>query len=146
VVIKLLAGAVSAAFLFGGSTAAPRVGGCTVFPADNPWNVRVDSLPVAPNSDAIVATIGTGTGLHPDFGSGNWDGGPIGIPYPRNGQSARRPRRSPASDSCAAFMVAASPGSTRPTRSRAAISRPVLVFVLTGRLRPASRRRAPAAT
>ena len=33
------------------------------------------------NSDAIIATIGAGTGLHPDFGSGTWDGGPIGIPY-----------------------------------------------------------------
>jgi len=81
VLTKLLAGAASAAFLFGGSAAAPRVGGCNVFPADNPWNMRVDTLPVAANSDAIVATIGTGVGLHPDFGSGTWDGGPIGIPY-----------------------------------------------------------------
>ncbi|HWQ02517.1 MAG TPA: hypothetical protein VN449_10430 [Gaiellaceae bacterium] len=80
-VTKLLAGAVSAAFVLGGSAAAPTVGGCTVFPADNPWNMRVDSLPVAANSDAIVATIGTGIGLHPDFGSGKWQGGPIGIPY-----------------------------------------------------------------
>ena len=52
-----------------------------MFPADNPWNQRVDTLPVASNSDAIIATIGAGTGLHPDFGSGKWDGGPIGIPY-----------------------------------------------------------------
>jgi hypothetical protein len=81
VVTKLLAGAVSAAFILGGSSAVPRVGGCTVFPADNPWNMRVDTLPVAANSDAIIATIGTGVGLHPDFGSGTWDGGPIGIPY-----------------------------------------------------------------
>jgi hypothetical protein len=36
---------------------------------------------VAANSAAIVATIGAGVGLHPDFGSGNYDGGPIGIPY-----------------------------------------------------------------
>jgi hypothetical protein len=81
VVTKLLAGAVSAAFILGGSSAVPRVGGCTVFPADNPWNMRVDTLPVAANSDAIIATIGTDVGLHPDFGSGTWDGGPIGIPY-----------------------------------------------------------------
>jgi hypothetical protein len=52
-----------------------------MFPADNPWNLRVDSLPVASNSDAIIASIGAGTGLHPDFGSGKWAGGPIGIPY-----------------------------------------------------------------
>jgi hypothetical protein len=52
-----------------------------VFPADNPWNQRVDALPVASNSAAIVNSIGANAGLHPDFGSGNWDGGPIGIPY-----------------------------------------------------------------
>ena len=44
--------------------------GCPVFPADNPWNQRVDRLPVAPNSAAIIASIGADTGLHPDFGSG----------------------------------------------------------------------------
>jgi len=80
-VIKLAVGAVSAALLLGGSTGVPQVGGCAMFPADNPWNTRVDSLPVASNSDAIIATIGTGIGLHPDFGSGTWQGGPIGIPY-----------------------------------------------------------------
>jgi hypothetical protein len=51
-----------------------------VFPADNPWNQRVDRLPVARGSARIIASIGAGTGLHPDFGSGLWDGGPIGIP------------------------------------------------------------------
>ena len=53
---------------------------CTVFPADNPWNERVDSLPIASSSAAIVASIGASTGLHPDFGSGLWQGSPIGIP------------------------------------------------------------------
>jgi hypothetical protein len=57
---------------------APR---CPVFPKTNPWNKRVDSLPVAPNSDAIVRSIGADTGLHPDFGSGLYAGGAIGIPY-----------------------------------------------------------------
>jgi hypothetical protein len=51
-----------------------------VFPSSNPWNRRVDRLPVAPRSQAIVHSIGAGTGLHPDFGSGLWDGAPIGIP------------------------------------------------------------------
>jgi hypothetical protein len=68
----------------GGSTAgALRVPGaprCTVFPRSNPWNQRVDSLPVAANSAQIVNSIGAGTGLHADFGSGLWDGAPIGIP------------------------------------------------------------------
>ncbi len=30
-----------------------------VFPEDNPWNQRVDSWPLHPNSDAIIASIGT---------------------------------------------------------------------------------------
>jgi hypothetical protein len=79
--VKVLAAALAAGLLLGGATASPRLAGCTMFPASNPWNQRVDSLPVAANSAAIIATIGAGTGLHPDFGSGTWDGGPIGIPY-----------------------------------------------------------------
>lgn len=57
---------------------APR---CPVFPASNQWNARVDRLPVAQNTGAIVASIGAGTGLHADFGSGLWEGSPIGIPF-----------------------------------------------------------------
>jgi hypothetical protein len=63
------------------SQAAPQVAGCTVFPADNIWNTPVDTLLVDPNSDTYVATIGVDATMHPDFGSGTWDGGPIGIPY-----------------------------------------------------------------
>jgi hypothetical protein len=58
--------------------AAPR---CPVFPKSNPWNQRVDKLPVAANSAAIVNSIGASTGLHADFGSGLWEGSPIGIPF-----------------------------------------------------------------
>jgi hypothetical protein len=68
-------------FAAGASVRPHSLAGCTLFPADNPWNQRVDTLPVASNSYAIISTIGAGTGLHPDFGSGKWDGGPIGIPY-----------------------------------------------------------------
>ena len=57
---------------------APR---CPVFPASNPWNKRVDSLPVTQNSATIIGSIGAGTGLHADFGSGLWEGSPIGIPF-----------------------------------------------------------------
>src|SRR5207248_2414543 len=49
---------------------APR---CPIFPADNAWNQRVDALPVAPNSAQLIASIGSGVGLHPDFGSGLYD-------------------------------------------------------------------------
>ena len=55
--------------------------GCPIFPADNIWNTPVDDLPVDSGSDAYITTIGASRGLHPDFGSGTWAGGPIGIPY-----------------------------------------------------------------
>jgi hypothetical protein len=61
--------------------AAPTIGSCPVFPADNIWNTRVDTLPRHPSSDAYINTIGTGRGLKADFGAGLWDGGPIGIPF-----------------------------------------------------------------
>jgi hypothetical protein len=54
---------------------------CPVFPADNPWNQRVDRLPVAKNSARIIARIGRSDPVHPDFGSGLYNGEPIGIPY-----------------------------------------------------------------
>jgi len=57
---------------------APR---CSVFPRSNTWNRRVDKLPVAPNSATLIRSIGLDTGVHADFGSGTWDGGPIGIPF-----------------------------------------------------------------
>jgi len=57
---------------------APR---CTIFPASNAWNQRVDALPVAASSAQLIASIGLSTGLHPDFGSGLYDGRPIGIPF-----------------------------------------------------------------
>src|SRR3954463_14916746 len=68
----------------GGAARALRVPGapkCTVFPRTNPWNRRVDRLPVAGNSPAIITSIGASTGLHADFGSGLWEGSPIGIPF-----------------------------------------------------------------
>ena len=61
-------------------TPLPPAKSCPVFPADNAWNRRVDTLPVAPGSAATVASIGATETLHADFGAGLWDGGPIGIP------------------------------------------------------------------
>jgi hypothetical protein len=51
------------------------------FPADNAWNTDVSAAAADPNSANILASIGLGTGLRPDFGSGTWNGAPIGIPY-----------------------------------------------------------------
>src|SRR5882724_6406275 len=61
--------------------APPSIGGCTVLPADNIWNTPVDQLPIDASSATYVATIGSGTTLHADFGSGTYNGGPIGIPF-----------------------------------------------------------------
>ncbi|HEX2505664.1 MAG TPA: hypothetical protein VHK22_05590 [Gaiellaceae bacterium] len=58
----------------------PSAPSCPVFPETNVWNKRVDRLPVAKNSATIIRSIGRNGSLHPDFGSGRWDGGPIGIP------------------------------------------------------------------
>ena len=62
-------------------TAQSTAIGCTIFPDDNIWNTRVDSLPTAVSSNAYISSIGASTTFHPDFGSGTWDGAPIGIPY-----------------------------------------------------------------
>ncbi|RIL12147.1 MAG: hypothetical protein DCC75_00945 [Proteobacteria bacterium] len=56
------------------------LGGRRPFPDDNPWNQDISGLPVDPNSDALIESIGLNTGLHPDFGT-IWEGAPIGIPY-----------------------------------------------------------------
>jgi hypothetical protein len=63
-----------------GATLNPSLGGCPLFPADNIWNTPVDTLPVHASSNAWVDTIGRSSAFHMDFGSGTWDGGPIGIP------------------------------------------------------------------
>jgi hypothetical protein len=84
--IAVLAAIVSVA-LPAGAEAAPRIGGCPLFPANNPWNQRVDRLPVHPHSDAIVRSIGADDTMHADFGSGLWEGGPIGIPFVTVGAS-----------------------------------------------------------
>ena len=50
---------------------------CTVFPADNIWNTRVDTLPVHPKSAVWLASMQAGsTNLHPDFGPPSY-----GLPY-----------------------------------------------------------------
>lgn len=61
--------------------AAPLIGNCQMLPPSNIWNTPVDKLPVDPQSSVYILTIGTNSTLHPDFGSGTWNGGPIGIPF-----------------------------------------------------------------
>ena len=79
-----------------GAATAPRLPGapkCPLFPASNVWNKRVDTLPVATNSDAIIGSIGLEVGLHPDFGT-VWDGHPNWIPYTIANKKTKRYRLS----------------------------------------------------
>jgi hypothetical protein len=79
--------------LFGSvAIGAAVVAGCPVFPADNHWNLRVDGLPVLPNSDAIVRSTGAEAHMHADFGSGRYQGARIGIPYVTVPRAQRRVR------------------------------------------------------
>ena len=74
------------------AAAAATIAGCPLFPADFSTNQRVDGLPVAPDSDAIVRSIGLDGTLKADFGAGLWEGGPIGIPYDVVGRRTPRSR------------------------------------------------------
>jgi hypothetical protein len=86
----------AAAFLCAGALAsghAPKgASRCAVFPRDNHWNQRVDSLPAAANSDRLVRSIGLTSPVHPDFGSGLYEGRPIGIPFTTVGPRQKRVR------------------------------------------------------
>jgi hypothetical protein len=61
--------------------AQQTISGCQVLPTNNIWNTPIDTLPVLSNSASMVSTIGASRGFHADFGSGTWNGGPIGIPF-----------------------------------------------------------------
>ncbi len=65
---------------------------CPIFPRTSHWNKPVDRLPVLGRSAAIVDGIGSERGAHADFGSGLYEGAPIGIPYKVVGKGQRRVR------------------------------------------------------
>ena len=55
--------------------------GFVPFPSSNLWNTNIASAAVDPNSAALISFIGGSIGLHADFGSGEYDGSNIGIPF-----------------------------------------------------------------
>jgi len=63
---------------------------CPIFPKTSHWNKRADKLALHPRSSAIVAAVGADRPSHADFGSGLYNGGPIGIPYRVVRKSQRR--------------------------------------------------------
>jgi hypothetical protein len=52
----------------------------SIFPADNSWNQDVSAAAVDPYSSQIISGI-SASSLKADFGSGLYDGVPIGIPF-----------------------------------------------------------------
>ena len=81
VVVALAAALAVAKVLPGSAMTLPGAPGCPTFPADSFWHADVSNLPVHPQSTNWVASVGTGSALKADFGSGTWNGGPIGIPF-----------------------------------------------------------------
>jgi hypothetical protein len=59
----------------GAFAGSPAIGGCPIFPSDNPWNTDVSKAPVDASHD-YIGSLGSMT-LWPDFGGA----GAYGIPY-----------------------------------------------------------------
>jgi len=55
----------------------PIVGGCQIFPANNPWNTDISNYPLDPRSDAYITSLPGN--LHPDFGHNPHYGIPFNI-------------------------------------------------------------------
>jgi hypothetical protein len=61
--------------------AGASLNGFRPFPANNAWNQDISAAAVDPNSASYINFIGTTVSLHPDFGSGEYQGSYMGIPY-----------------------------------------------------------------
>ncbi len=64
-----------------GNPPLPRAPRCDLPPRGFTLDRRVDRLPVAASSARVVAAIGADSPMHADFGSGLYQGRPIGIPF-----------------------------------------------------------------
>jgi hypothetical protein len=63
---------------------------CPLFPRTSHWNKRVDKLPLLPGSSSMIAAVGASRSSHANFGSGLYEGGPIGIPFTVVSKTQRR--------------------------------------------------------
>jgi hypothetical protein len=62
--------------------ALPTIAGCQIFPANSPWNTRIDDptlYPVNQNSATYIANMSPTTHLHADWG--DWSTDHYGIPW-----------------------------------------------------------------
>jgi hypothetical protein len=89
--VILIAGAAIAVPALVSAHPLPGSPRCPIFPANNPWNQRVDGLPVAADSAQLIGSIGLADPVHPDFGT-VWDGAPNGIPFEVVSNRTRRVR------------------------------------------------------
>jgi hypothetical protein len=80
-VLTLVTAAAAVAVAAAPGNPLPRAPRCPAVPAGFTLDRRVDHLPVAPDSDRMVAAIGAGSPMHADFGSGLYEGRAIGIPF-----------------------------------------------------------------
>jgi hypothetical protein len=55
------------------------LGGCPIFPPDNPWNQDISNAPIHPRSAVYIDSIGADTNLHADFGSNPEYGIPFSV-------------------------------------------------------------------
>ena len=68
----------------GGSTGTAQVGsigGCQIFPADNPWNQDISGLPLNSKASTYLASMNGGTALHADWADYAAQGDYFGIPF-----------------------------------------------------------------
>jgi hypothetical protein len=61
--------------------AGASLSGFRPFPASNAWNQDISSSLIDPNSANYINFIGATVPVHPDFGSGQYQGSYMGIPY-----------------------------------------------------------------
>jgi hypothetical protein len=66
----------------------PVIGGCQMFPKDNPWNTPIDNAPVHAMSATFIASIGSATHLHADWG--DYSTNHYGIPWQTVGAGQSR--------------------------------------------------------
>ncbi len=81
--IDLIVNGTTQASACSGMSVGPGGGlnGFVPFPSSNAWNQNISSAAVDPNSTGLINFIGGTIGMHADFGSGQFSGSTIGIPY-----------------------------------------------------------------
>ena len=108
--MALVAGSIGTVVARDSPTVAGRgiIGSCTILPATNVWNRRVDALPVRSDSATLMNRMGLTRYLHPDFGTY------AGYGIPINPVTAATPRSNvtftwPAESDAGPYPIPASP-------------------------------------